>query len=503
MMPHTRNTPAHRFNRRALLRGAIAVAATSALPWRFGNTAPALSASGEKVELSAAAIAELQKSIQGVVVVPASPDYEQVRRVWNPQFNRRPALIARCTSTADVQATVQFARSHDLLTAVRCGGHCSAGFSSIDDGLVIDLSPFNSVDVDPDRKVAFVSGGALLGNLDRATAPHMLATTAGVVSHTGVGGLATGAGQGRLGRKFGLTIDNNRGVEMVLADGSMVRANEQENPDLHWAVRGGGGNFGIVTQFEFQLHDYDQVITSLSYTFPVSKAKDLFKLYFEDVRAGAAGAHPRSRFTDLRARETTVAISGTFLGPIAAAEANLSPVKTLGTPIGTRSSEMAYVKLQSIGDGDRFSDVHSYGKSGFFSRVDPKLIDTLVDYVARTNVPNTGARIGLQGGAIAEVPETATAFAQRDGIYQASLGVDWKQGMDPARGIKHIRDLWALLEPMSTHGFYINSVYDDSEERIRGSFRGNLARLVDIKTRVDPTNFFRLNPNIRPKGQRA
>jgi hypothetical protein len=300
-----------------------------------------------------------------------------------------------------------------------------------------------------------------------------------------------------------LTIDNNRGVEMVLADGSIVRANEQENPDLHWAVRGGGGNFGIVTQFEFQLHDYDQVISSVSYRFPIGKAKELFKLYFEMCERAPRELTLGAGLQTSERGETTASISGTFLGPIAAAEANLSPVKALGTPIGARSSEMAYVTLQSIGDGDRFSDVRSYGKSGFFNRVDPKLIDTLVDYVARTNVPNTGVRIGLQGGAIAEVPEAATAFAQRDGIYQASLGVDWEEGMDPARGIQHIRDLWALLEPMSTHGFYINSVYDDSEERIRGSFRGNLARLVDIKTRVDPTNFFRLNPNIRPKGQRA
>ncbi len=502
-MPHPRNVSSQRFSRRALLRGVIAVAATSALPWRSGNTAPALSTTGEKVELSDAAIAELQKSIQGIVVVPMSPDYEQVRRVWNPKFNRRPALIARCTSAADVQATVQFARSHKLLTAIRCGGHCSAGFSTIDDGLVIDLSPFNSVAVDPDQKVAYVSGGALLGNLDRATAPHNLATTAGVVSHTGVGGLATGAGQGRLARKFGLTIDNNRGVEMVLADGSIVRANANENPDLHWAVRGGGGNFGIVTQFEFQLHDYDQVVTSLSYRFPIAKAKDLFKLFFEMCEQAPLELTLGAGLETSEGGETTVSISGTFLGPIAAAEAAVSPVKALGAPISTRSGEMAYTTLQSIGDGPRFSDVHSYGKSGFFNTVDPKLIDTLVDYVARTNVPNTGARIGLQGGTIAEVPETATAFAQRDGIYQASLGVDWKEGMDSAAGIQHVRDLWALLEPMSTHGFYINSVYDDSEERVRKSFRGNLARLVDIKTQVDPTNFFRLNPNIRPKPQPA
>ena len=500
-MPYPLSLSSSRFNRRELLRGAIAVAAASAVPWRSAHTAGALSITGETVELSGTAIADLQESLRGAVVLPTSPDYENARRVWNPAYNRRPALIARCTSAADVQAAVQFARSQNLLTAIRCGGHCSAGFSTIDDGFMIDLSPFNAVEVDPERKVAYVSGGALLGNLDRATAPHQLATTAGVVSHTGVGGLATGAGQGRLARKFGLTIDNNRGVEMVLADGSIVRANETENADLHWAVRGGGGNFGIVTQFEFQLHEYDQVITSLAYRFPAAKAKDVLQLFFEMCEKAPRELTLGASLQTSDEGETSAAISGTFLGPLAAAEAATAAVKTLGTPSSTRSGEMPYTTLQSIGDGPLFSDTYSYGKSGFFNKVDPKLIDTLVDFVVRNSVPGTGARFSQQGGAIAAVPETATAFAQRDGIYQASIGFDWQQGMDSARGIEHVRGLWRLLEPMSTHGFYINSLYDDSEERVRQSFRGNLERLVRIKTQVDPTNFFRLNANIRPKRQ--
>lgn len=500
-MPQARIVAPFRMNRRALLRGAIAVAAASALPWRSAHTGGALSISGDAVELSGAAIADLQNSLGGIVILPTNPHYDQARRVWSPAYNRRPALIARCASTADVQVAVQFARSHNLLTAVRCGGHCSAGFSMIDDGFVIDLSPFNDVEVEPDRKVAYVSGGALLGNLDRATAPHRLATTAGVVSHTGVGGLATGAGQGRLARKFGLTIDNNRGVEMVLADGSIVRANANENPDLHWAVRGGGGNFGIVTQFAFQLHDFDQVVTSFAYHFPAAKAKDVFRLYVDMCENAPRELTLGAGLQTNDVGETSASISGTYLGPIAAAEAATSAVKTLGTPISTRSGEMLYTTLQSIGDGPLFSDVYSYGKSGFFSAIEPALIDTLVDYATRNAVPGTRARLSQQGGAIADVPESATAFAQRDGIYQATIGVDWQAGKDPARGIKHVRDLWSLLEPMSTHGFYINSLYDDSEQRIRQSFRGNLARLVDIKTRVDPTNFFRLNANIQPNSR--
>ncbi len=498
-MSHALNITSSRFNRRALLCGGVAVAAASASPLRTASALPAMSNPGARIELTDAHIADLQRSIKGTVILPSSPNYNDERRVWSPAFDKKPALIVKVTSTKDVQAAVQFARAHDILTAVRCGGHSYAGFSTVDDGMVIDLKPFNGVTVDPGRRTAHVAGGALLGNLDRATQPHRLATTAGVISHTGIGGLATGGGQGRLGRKFGLTIDSMLGVEMVLADGSIVRANAKENPDLYWAVRGGGGNFGIVTDFELQLHEYDGIITSLSYSFPGPKARDLMKVYAEMSAWAPLEMTVGGSLRTSDRGETTCTVSGTFLGTKQAGEAAFGAVASLGAPIATRVEQMDYVTLQSSADGGPHSDRFGYSRYAYLRQLDPKAVDTALDYVMRANTPRTSISFGLQGGTIAKVKEPDTAFADRDGIYQCAVATNWGAGEDPTAGKKHVRALWAMIDPMGTGGFYINELYDDPEDRIRKSFRANYARLVDIKTKVDPTNFFHLNPNIKPK----
>ncbi len=500
-MAHPLNVTSSRFNRRALLRGVIGVAAASASPWRTAQAAPALASGGAKIELSDAAVSDLQKSIKGTVILPASPDYERARRVWSPVYDRKPALIANCTSLDDIKATLQFARKNDLLTAIRCGGHSSSGYSTVDGGLIMDISGFNGVEVDPAKKIARVKGGSFLGHLDRATAPHKLATTAGTVSHTGVGGLATGGGQGRLARKFGLTIDNFLEAEVLLADGRLVRANTKENPDLFWAVRGGGGNFGIVTEFVFQLHDFEQVISSFSYTFPVDKVKDTLKLYLEMC---AAAPPELSLSANMRISDrgtVTAGISGNFLGPKAAAEKAVAALQVLGTPVAYRMDEMAYVRQQSVGDGPVLSDRFAYGRNSFFSKLDAKTIDMLVDEMMRAAVPRTSIRFAYQGGAISKVAASATAFAQRDGLFSCSVDVDWAAGVDPAPGIKHVRDFHKQFESLTTGGPYVNAIYDDPEDRIRQAYRGNYKRLVDIKTKVDPTNFFHMNANIKPKTQ--
>ena len=225
-------------------------------------------------------------------------------------FDLRPALIARCASAEDVQNAVRFARSHDLLVAVRCGGHTYAGHSGCNGGMVIDLRPIDAIEVDPQAQIARVGGGSLLGGMDRATMAHGLATTAGVISHTGIGGLATGGGQGRLQRKFGLTVDNIRAVEVVTADGRLLRASATENPDLYWAVRGGGGNFGIVTKFEMQLHKVDAEVSTFSYTFPIARAPDLMKLYFDFSAAATDELSVSAGLRTSAKGETTVSISG-------------------------------------------------------------------------------------------------------------------------------------------------------------------------------------------------
>jgi hypothetical protein len=319
-------------DRRALLRGVLTVAAASCFPIPRGQAEEAIGSRGETVMLSETALNQLGHSIAGTMILPSSPDYESARKVWNPTIDRHPALIVRCTSVADIQATVQFARSHHLLTAVRCGGHSYGGYAMADHGLVIDLTPFSRVEVDATKRIAWVDGGALLGNLDRATVPQGLATTAGVVSHTGVGGLATACGQGRLARKHGYTIDNIRGVEMVTPDGRHVRANRKEHPDLYWAIRGGSGNFGIVTRFEFQLHEFDPNVTSLSLTWPLEKARDVLKLYFEVCPQMPDEMSLSAALSTSEKGEITASISGTYLGSPEAAAKILAPLGSLGEP---------------------------------------------------------------------------------------------------------------------------------------------------------------------------
>jgi hypothetical protein len=487
-----------RFDRRTLLRGALAMAAASSFPFDRSEAAEALGARGEKVILSDGDIARLRKSIQGAVILPGSPEYESARKVWNPTIDNRPALIARCTSVADIRATLEFARHHDVLTGVRCGGHGYSGYAVPEGGLVIDLSPFSGVEVDSSRRLAWVSGGALLGNLDRATVPLGLATTAGVVSHTGVGGLATVCGQGRLARRYGYTIDNIRAVEIVTPDGRLVRASSQEHPDLFWAIRGGGGNFGIVTKFGFQLHEFDPNVTSFSYVWPFEKARDALNLYFELSDKVPNEMSLSGGFNTSEKGETTVSISGTYLGAPEAAEHLLTALGSLGAPSRKRFDAINYVKLQSIADGTLLSPRAVYYRSGFFNRVDPRLSDTVVDYLSKSTFPGAAVRFSQQGGAPNLVAQSATAFPDRDALHQCTVDVEWIDPSEAAANRKYADDTWDVIGPLSDGGYYLNWAINPSAAEVRRVFRGNYERLVQVKTKYDPTNFLHLNANIKP-----
>ena len=488
-----------RLSRRSLLSGVIAVAAASSLPLRRGEAGEAVANTGERILLEASALEDLQASIQGRVILPTHPDYDRERRLWNPAYDRRPAVIAQCTSPADIQAALQFARGNNILTAVRCGGHNVGGIAMADRGLTIDLSPFRGVEVDPSKKIARVKGGSLLGDLDRASVPFGLATTAGVVSHTGVGGLATGLGQGRLGRKFGYTIDNVRGVTVMTADGRMLRADENTNSDLHWAVRGGGGNFGVVTEFELQLHEFDPNITSLSYTYPISKASDAIKTVFE---LGERVSRDTSLGVSINTNaqgQRTVSISGNHLGSSDSAKRVLGGLlDTLGQPLRSRLGTMEYVRLQSIADGPRTSSFSEYSRSGFFHRVDEYLAEAIADYGSQHGLPGTGIRISQQGGRGNDLDPTATAFPHRDTIFQCTSNARWVDPQDARRYRDYIEKSWSVLGPMTNGGFYVNVAVDPTEAEVRRAYAGNYSRLVSIKRRYDPTNFFRLNVNIDP-----
>ena len=486
-----------RIERRAALKGALrsalVVTAASAFSGRHSLAAdiPAVGNHGKKVVLSDDAILDLQKNLRGAVILPSNPEYDATRRLWNGVFDLRPALIARCASAEDVQNAVRFARSHDLLVAVRCGGHTYAGHSGCNGGMVIDLRPIDAIEVDPQAQIARVGGGSLLGGMDRATMAHGLATTAGVISHTGIGGLATGGGQGRLQRKFGLTIDNIRAVEVVTADGRLLRASAAENPDLYWAVRGGGGNFGIVTKFEMQLHKVDAEVSTFSYTFPIARAQDLMKLYFDFSAAAPDELSVGAGLRTSAKGETTVSISGGYIGAPEAAEKLLAPIKSLGTPVATRVGGIDYVKLQSAADA-----ATAVGR-GYYTRV------AMIDVMTKAPVPGMSLGFSQQGGASGRVAQDATAFANRDAQYQISLSMDWDDPQEGPDKTKNSRERWAQIKPLTDGGVYVNHAVDDDLTEIPKNYRGNYARLADLKAKFDPTNFFHLNANIAPKAAGA
>ena len=492
----SRGTP---FSRRSLLQGAIAVAAAASVPLQRGSAADAVASTGERVLLSGKALQDLQKSVAGAVILPTSANYDQARRVWNPAIDHHPALIVKCTSLNDIHATLQFARSHNILTAIRCGGHNVGGTGMAHGGLTMDLSPFSGVEVDASKQIARVKGGSMLADLDQASVPLGLGTTAGVVSHTGVGGLATALGQGRLARKFGYTIDNIRGVTVMTPDGRTLHANESTNSDLHWAVRGGGGNFGIVTEFEFQLHEFDPNVTSLSLTYPAAKAADVFKVVFElserVPRETSIGASLRTSGQG----ETTASISGTHLGSAESAKQILGNyLKPLGEPLRQRFSTMNYVRLQSIADGELLASHAEFSRSGFFHRVDEHVAEAMADYGTRHAMPGTGIRMSQQGGKGNELAPTATAFPYRDTVFQCTVGTEWTDPKDANKYRQYANDAWKVIGPMSNGGFYTVVAVDPTEAQVRHAYAGNYHRLVALKRKYDTTNFLRLNVNINP-----
>ena len=486
-------------DRRALLRGALAVTAATAMPLRRGHAGEILSNTGETVVLGESDIKDLQRSLAGAVILPESQTYDAERRLWNPAIDHRPAIIAKCTSLDDIHAAFQFARSHNLLTAIRCGGHNYDGTGMSDGGITLDLSPYRGVEVDKAKMRAYVKGGSILRNLDEATIPLGVTTTAGVVSHTGVGGLATGIGQGRLARLLGYAIDNNRGVTVLTADGRSLSANASENSDLFWAVRGGGGNFGIVTEFQFQLYDFDPNITSFSFTYPVAKAADAFKVLFElgewvpneiSLSAGVRTSHDGV---------TTSTFDGTYNGSPEAARKILDPyLAQLGEPVRTRFDSVDYLWLQGIADGDLLSKSAVYYRSGFFNRVDEKIADAVADYATKHTHPGAKIQFGHQAGKTAELAWDATAYPYRDTLYQCTVDTSWANPKDGPAHRTFCDEAWDAIRPMSTGGFYVNLAIGPSEADIRDAYGPNYARLVELKNRYDPTNFFRTNVNVKP-----
>jgi hypothetical protein len=455
------------------------------------------------------ALPALTETFAGEVVVPGDPGYDAARAVWNGMVDRRPALVVRPTDAADVVAAIRFAREQDLVIAVRGGGHSIPGHSTCDGGIVVDLSRMRGARVGREHRIAQVSGGALLGELDEAAQAVGLACPVGVVSHTGVAGLTLGGGMGRLQRKFGLTIDNVLSVDMVTADGRLVRASEDENADLFWGLRGAGANFGVATSFEFRLHPLEPAITHGTVIHPLDRARDLAALYRETVETGPDElflsfglglALPVESFPPEVAGMPVAMVSALHCGPGEKAERDLAALRAFGPPVVDSIEVKPYLATQRMNDeatrwGHRF-----YMKSAFLPGLDDELVGLAADHASRVPEGTEGwVSAWAMGGAIAGVPEEATAFTGRQAAFWIAAEIQWDDAALDGRCREWARSAMADLLPFATDGRYVNDVAEAGEDVARAVYGdAKYERLVALKGAWDPDNVFRLNQNVRP-----
>jgi FAD/FMN-containing dehydrogenase len=479
----------------ASLRNRRALAATP------GADINAVGLEGAQLVLKGADVDDLRAGLRGELIAPGQAGYDQARRLWNPAFDRRPALIARCLGAADVKRAVSFAAAHGLLTAVRGGGHSFSGQSGCDGGLVIDLSPMRTVEVDPTTRRARVGGGALLANLDREAQGFGLATPAGVVADTGVAGLTLGGGIGRLGRKFGLSCDNLIGAEVITADGRWVRVSAEDNPDLLWGLRGGAGNFGVVTVFLFGLHEVGpQYGGTLS--FPYDGGARAFLRNYADFLAGA----PEELYVGLdvdtdQHGQRLIELDVSFNGDAKDAERAIAPLRKLGKPHEDSLGVTSYVKLQGSDDAPGFAHHGIYLRGGFVNGMSAEFIDTVVGCIDSVRFDSFDLGFQPLGGAISRVKPHDTAFWNRGAVCSMHVLGIWKPDADHdtiERNKEWARSSWTRLEPL-THGRYVNYASgDDRDSHLSAAFGDNYPRLAALKKQYDPTNLFRLNANIKP-----
>jgi hypothetical protein len=458
----------------------------------------AITGDGAERILKQAEVQELSDSLRGRLLVRGDYGYDKARHVLNGGIDRYPALVVQPSGATDIGLAVDYARENNLITAVKCGGHSTAGKSTCDGGLQIDLSSYRNVEVDAKNQIAHVAGGSLLGDMDHETMAHGLVTTAGTVSHTGVGGLTTGGGFGRVGRRYGLALDNVMAVDIVTADGKLKHASKQENPDLYWGVRGGGGNFGVVTNFHFKLHPMQRTIVGGDIMFPLAGGKDVMKFfaeYYETI--------PDELYADLAIISTPggqgdfVWIHLCFSGPENEASKWVDPVRNAGTAVVDGIKAMDYVHIQRLWDETDPRATASYIKAGFVTRITDDLIDALIGGIEPHPERSIMSYFQAGGGAIGRVPADATAFPHRYSRHDLFATVSWPSGASPDEHIAYNREYWKSLEQY-TKGFYVNDYYEASQETVNKNYQGNYDRLVAVKNKHDPTNLFRLNANVVP-----
>jgi len=487
--------------RRTFCKSTVAAAVAATLPacgsdsstTDVGSLIPAVTGAGEELSLESAAVAELAGSLQGSLFLQADEGYAAAKQVWNGMFDhKQPAMVVQCTAVEDVVNAVTFARERDLLVSVKGGGHSLPGKSTSDGGMMISLAQMHSVDVDSDNMTMRADGGSLLGHLDVAASAQDMMTTTGIVSHTGAGGFTLGGGVGRTDRKMGLAVDNLLAATVVTASGDVVRASADENADLFWGLRGGGGNFGVVTEFLYRLHPFNPTVYGGDLFYDINR--EFFEFYAElhETLPDEANIEPQL-IKDEQGRPV-IMVEVVWCGDHAAGEKALAPL--LAFP-GLKSGALApfpYSDIQTRFDGPTAHGVNVYLKSSFLKELTPEVIEIIVDYGSRDSL--AGSWFQHMGGASARVAPDATAFAHRDVAFNFGIMYAAPDSTQNDAGKAAVREYYNAMEPHFA-GFYTN-LHDDDEKKTWGNYGENYPRLVTLKDQYDPTNLFRLNANIRP-----
>lgn len=460
-----------------------------------------ITTTGADTILEEAAVAAFKVRLRGALLCAGDAGYDDARKIWNGMIDKKPGLIVRCTGVADVINAVNFALTHKLLLSVRGGGHNVAGNAVCDGGIMIDLSPMKSVRVDLATRTARAEPGLTWGEFDRETQAFGLATTGGIISATGIAGLTLGGGIGWLMGTYGLSCDNLRSVDMVTASGQFLTASDAENQDLFWGVQGGGGNFGIVTSFEYQLHPVGQLLAGMV-LYPFEKAAATLKLFKELTRSAPDELTAQTALVTSPAGDPGVGIALCYNGPLQEGEEVLRPLRAFAPPLEDHVGPMAYTQLQGIADALFPPGRRTYWKSNFLKDLTDDAIDIMVDRFAGVPSAHTVVFMEHMGGAVGRIGDEATAFNHRSARYNWSVIGGWSNPSEDEQNIQWVRELWKAMQPFSSGGVYVNYLgqeADEGAERVKAAYGpAKYERLVTLKNKYDPTNLFRLNQNIKP-----
>lgn len=455
------------------------------------------------------ALEDLKAKVRGGVILPGGPGYDDARSIWNAMIDRRPAAIARCLGVADVVACVSFAREHRVPLSIKGGGHNISGLAVCDDGLMLDMSLMRGVWVDETQRIAHAQAGCLLGDVDRETQARGLAAVLGFVSNTGIAGLTLGGGFGYLSRRFGWTSDNVASIDMVTADGRIVRASERQHPDLFWGLRGGGGNFGVATSFEYQLYPLGPEIVAGAIAWRGEEAAEVLEMYRTLASqappelacvAGLRMAPPAPWIAKEVHGKPIVALFVCHSGPVAEGEKAVAPIKAFRKPVGDVLQRRPYLSQQSLLDATQPKGRRYYWKSEYVKGCEPELIAKMIEHARSIISPHSAILLFPLDGAVNRLPEDHSAVGNRDARSVINVASSWENAQDDQQNVEWTRTAWRDILRFSTGGTYINFLTEEEgDDRIQAAYRQNHDRLVDLKTKWDPGNFFRMNKNIAPR----